>query len=117
MGISFSIELKTDAAAALGVVNRRGIGKMRHISTLEQLMQNAIRNQEVEVQQITPMEETSFRTHTHKGSEGRSDGEAHRGNESIQQERDCAAQISAVSRGGERCTPDAAAVEGAAAMT
>ena len=30
MGISFSIVLKTEAAAALGVVNRRGIGKMRN---------------------------------------------------------------------------------------
>ena len=29
MGISFSRVLKTTAAAALGVVNRRGIGKMR----------------------------------------------------------------------------------------
>ena len=49
MGISFSIEL---TAAALGVVNRRGIGKMSHISTLELLMQNATRNQENEVHQI-----------------------------------------------------------------
>ena len=38
VGTSFSIELKTDAAAVLGVMNRRGIGKMRHINTLEQLM-------------------------------------------------------------------------------
>ena len=44
MGILLSIVLKTDGAAALGVVNRPGIGKMSHISTQE--LWNAKRNSE-----------------------------------------------------------------------
>ena len=35
LGITFDILLRTDASAALRVVNRRGVGKTRHIDTLE----------------------------------------------------------------------------------
>ena len=35
MGITFDIMLRTDASAALGVVNRRGVEKTRHVDTLE----------------------------------------------------------------------------------
>ena len=43
MGLSFSIVHETDASSALEVVNKRGIGKMRHNNTLELWMQNATR--------------------------------------------------------------------------
>ena len=47
--ITIDILLRTDASAALGVVNRRGVGKTRHIDTQELRLQNAIRNREFEV--------------------------------------------------------------------
>ena len=50
IGIPFDIMLKTDASAALGVVNRRGVGKTRHIDTQELRLQSAVRNRELEVQ-------------------------------------------------------------------
>ena len=66
MGISFSNLLKTDAVAALGVVNRRGIGKMSHIRSAED-------------------------EHIHKERAGRSAEKAH-GGERIQEERRSAAR-------------------------
>ena len=42
VGVTFDIVLRTDASAALGVVNRRGVGKTRHIDTRELCLQNAI---------------------------------------------------------------------------
>ena len=68
MGISFSTVLKTDAVAALGIVNRRGIGKMSRISTQELWMHNAIWNQVIEVLKIDG-EKHRFE-HTHKEVHG-----------------------------------------------
>ena len=64
MGISFSTVLRTEAAAALGVASRRGIGKIRHISTRELWMQNAIRNQEKEC--IRSTETTTLRKYSRR---------------------------------------------------
>ena len=49
---SIDIVLRTDAGAALGVVNRRGVVKTRHIDTQELSLQNVIRNRELEVQRV-----------------------------------------------------------------
>ena len=51
-GITFDLLLRTDASAALGVVNKHRVGKTRHMDTQEQCLQNAIRNQELEVQKV-----------------------------------------------------------------
>ena len=46
--MSFDIVLRTDAHAALGVVNMRGIGKTRHL-----WLQKVIRNRELELQKVS----------------------------------------------------------------
>ena len=48
--ITFDILPRTVASAARGVVS--GVGKTRHIDTLELWLQNATRNQELEVQRV-----------------------------------------------------------------
>ena len=50
--ITFDISPRTVASAARGVVNRTGVGKTRHIDTPELRLQNASRNQELEVQRV-----------------------------------------------------------------
>ena len=42
VGITFDIVLRTDASAALGVVNRRSVGKTRHTVTQEMRLQSAM---------------------------------------------------------------------------
>ena len=46
------ILLRTDASAAPGVVNRRGVEKTWHIDTQELWLQNTSRNRELEVQNV-----------------------------------------------------------------
>ena len=43
---------RTDARAALGVVNRRGVGTTRHTDSQELWLKSAIRNRELEVQKV-----------------------------------------------------------------
>ena len=57
MEITFDILLRTDATAALGVVNRRGVGKTRHIDTQELWLQNHMRSREMEVQKVAGEED------------------------------------------------------------
>ena len=44
--------LAADMRITLGVVSRRGVGKTRHIDTQELWLQSAIRNHDLEVQQV-----------------------------------------------------------------
>ena len=120
IGISCSIVLKTDAAAALGVVSRRGIGKMRHINTQEIWMQYATRNQEIEVQKIdgdnhiadilTKNVQAVVLEKNMAAMRFRRTETAQQGSRHITEK-----QISAVSSDGERCGPEAAAADKAAA--
>ena len=50
--ITFGILLSTDASAALGVVNRRGVRKTRHIETQDLWLQGAIRHRELTAQKV-----------------------------------------------------------------
>ena len=47
-GFTLDIVLKSEASTALGVVNRRGVGKTRHVDAQELWLQNAVRNRELE---------------------------------------------------------------------
>ncbi len=42
MGYEVGIEMRTDASAAIGIVNRRGLGKVKHIELNTLWMQNQV---------------------------------------------------------------------------
>ena len=47
LGLSFQIEVKTDAAAAIGICRRRGLGKVRHLHTADLWIQDKIRTKDI----------------------------------------------------------------------
>ena len=44
LGISWTLSILTDAAAAIGVCRRRGLGKIRHLATSDLWIQERLRN-------------------------------------------------------------------------
>ena len=44
LGLSWTIGLKTDATAAIGITRRRGLGKIRHLATADLWVQDRIRS-------------------------------------------------------------------------
>ena len=51
-GISDSIRLKSDASAAIGITQRMGLGKVRHLSVADLWIQQKVRRQEVEIEKL-----------------------------------------------------------------
>ena len=49
LGIEFSLDLLIDASAAMGIINRQGLGKVRHIATQDLWLQKAVRDQEIKM--------------------------------------------------------------------
>ena len=47
LGLSFQIEVKTDAAAAIGICRRRGLGKVRHLHTADLWIQDKVRTKDI----------------------------------------------------------------------
>ena len=52
LGIDFTIRVFTDASAALGIVRRRGLGRIRHLDVTGLWHQEQVRNKEMEVLKI-----------------------------------------------------------------
>ena len=52
LGVSLGIVLKTDASAALGIANRRGSGKIRHIEVHQLWLQEKVALGEIQVEKI-----------------------------------------------------------------
>ena len=52
MGHKMSIVVHMDSSAALGVLQRKGIGKLRHVDVADLWLQTAVRNKKVEVRKI-----------------------------------------------------------------
>ena len=50
--ITCSIELKSDATAAIGIANRRGLGKVRHIEVCQLWLQNKVRSGDIKVTKV-----------------------------------------------------------------
>ena len=48
-GVTDSITLKSDASAAIGITQRLGLGKVRHLSVADLWIQQKVRRQELEV--------------------------------------------------------------------
>ena len=47
LGITYDLELLTDAAAAMGIARRLGIGKIRHVDTSLHWVQQNVRDKEI----------------------------------------------------------------------
>ena len=52
MGVTASIELRTDASVATGIVSRTGIGKVRHIEVAQLWLQERVRNGDICVRKV-----------------------------------------------------------------
>ena len=52
MGYFLDINIHSDAIAAVGIVRRRGIGRIRHLDTTDLWVQEKIRNNEIALHQI-----------------------------------------------------------------
>ena len=52
LGIKLQLEIKTDAAAAIGICRRRGLGKVRHLHTADLWIQDKIRTKDVTLSKV-----------------------------------------------------------------
>ena len=52
MGFEMSIDVFSDAIAAIGIARRRGVGRIRHLDTTDLWVQNKIRTGEVRLHKI-----------------------------------------------------------------
>ena len=52
LGINWELVVQTDAAAAIGVCRRRGLGKIRHLSTADLWIQDKVRQKEIDLVKI-----------------------------------------------------------------
>ena len=52
MGIEVQVVVQIDATAAEGMLQRRGLGKIRHIDVKELWLQEAVRHQRVKLEKI-----------------------------------------------------------------
>ena len=56
LGIDFTISVFTDASAALGMVRRRGLGRVRHLDVTDLWVQEQVRNKEIDVPKVAGAE-------------------------------------------------------------
>ena len=59
LGMSFTIEVKTDAMAAIGICKRRGLGKVRHLHTADLWVQDKVRTGAFTLKKIAGENNTS----------------------------------------------------------
>eukprot|EP00973_Karenia_brevis_P012916 1752321-Karenia_brevis.AAC.1 len=51
-GIQFKTEVQVDANAAIGIVHRRGLGKMRHLDVQDLWLQQAVVDEKLKITKI-----------------------------------------------------------------
>ena len=59
LGIEIGIEMHVDASAAIGMMKRQGLGKLRHIEVRELWLQDAIKRKSISVHKIGTHENTA----------------------------------------------------------
>ena len=52
MGIVFEILMKIDASAAIGIIQRKGLGKVRHIEVKDLWLQDEVRERRIVIEKI-----------------------------------------------------------------
>ena len=58
-GIEVPVDLEVDASAAVGIIQRRGLGKLRHIETQELWTQQALKMGKFKLKRINTKDNTS----------------------------------------------------------
>ena len=59
MGIELSITIRSDAGAAIGIVMRRGLGKIRHIDVTQLWLQDKVRSGDIKILKVKSSENKS----------------------------------------------------------
>ena len=52
LGTNWSIMLKSDATAAIGMCRRRGLGKVRHLAVADLWIQDKVKNKELKLEKV-----------------------------------------------------------------
>ena len=52
LGLTWSLELKTDSTAAIGICRRRGLGKIRHLATADLWVQDRIKAGDFKISKV-----------------------------------------------------------------
>ena len=52
LGAKWSIMLRSDATAAIGMCRRRGLGKVRHLAVADLWIQDKVKNQELSIEKV-----------------------------------------------------------------
>jgi chemotaxis response regulator CheB len=53
LGVSISVNVKTDASAAKGIASRRGLGKVRHIDVSQLWLQDRVSKGEIIIEKVS----------------------------------------------------------------
>ena len=53
LGVSISVNVKTDASAAKGIASRRGLGKVRHIDVSQLWLQDRVSKGEITIGKVS----------------------------------------------------------------
>ena len=52
MGVNVEIKISTDASAAVGMVKRRGLGRVRHIDVSQLWIQNKVQEGQIKIRKV-----------------------------------------------------------------
>ena len=59
IGVSVKLQLKCDASAAVGIVKRRGLGKIRHIDVTQLWLQEKVAQEVIDIVKVNTKEKVS----------------------------------------------------------
>ena len=59
MGVEVQVAIKSDASAAIGMVKRRGLGRVRHIDVSQLWIQGKVLNRDIKVKKVDTKENLS----------------------------------------------------------
>ena len=59
LGVSPTITLKSDASAAIGIVQRLGLGRVRHLSVSDLWVQQKLRAKQLDVEKVNGLDNPS----------------------------------------------------------
>ena len=68
--VTCGIEVKSDASAAIGIANKRGLGKVRHIEVCQLWLQNKVRSGDIRITKVGTYENLADVLTKYVGKEG-----------------------------------------------
>ena len=70
LGVSLEIKLRCDAGAAVGIVMRRGLGKLRHIDVTQLWLQEKVASGKIKIMKVRTTENKSDLLTKYHATEG-----------------------------------------------